>query len=274
MTLSRFHRHRSHALARSLFSSAPIRHYRPPDSAKQLIWMTLSHFHVCLSRPLHHFRLVHHSRPIIVFIILARSCSSSAPIRHYRSTFRPTSNNHALAAVFHRFCHFSTTFTVTNPHIHPELTFFPFRSPLFLIPPGLLLTNKWPSMLISHRTSFLYSNCRRRTRFNLSILLLLIIIGGVEVNPGPSSSLNLTFGLLNARSVVNKASLFHNLIADNDLSFLALTDTWVKTDDHGDQKWLCTTRLSHYPSTPGQPWPNQGWWSCCNPPGWNKCLTP
>ena len=63
-----------------------------------------------------------------------------------------------------------------------------------------------------------------KTRFNFSILLLLII-GGIEVNPGPSSSLNLTFGLLNTRSVVNKAPLLHCLIADNDLSFLALTET-------------------------------------------------
>ena len=62
-------------------------------------------------------------------------------------------------------------------------------------------------------------------------ILLLLIIGGVEVNPSLSSSVNLTFGLLNTRSVVNKAPLLHSLIADNDLSLLALTETWVKSDD-------------------------------------------
>ena len=70
----------------------------------------------------------------------------------------------------------------------------------------------------------------RRTRLNLSLLLLLII-GGIEVNLGPSSSLNLTFGMLNTRSVVNKAPLLHSLITDNDLSILAITETWVKPDD-------------------------------------------
>ena len=49
--------------------------------------------------------------------------------------------------------------------------------------------------------------------------------------PGPSSSVNLIFGMLNTRSVVNKAPLLHSLIADNDLSILALTETWIKTDD-------------------------------------------
>ena len=62
-------------------------------------------------------------------------------------------------------------------------------------------------------------------------MLLLLIIGRVEVNPGPSSSTSLTFGMLNIRSVVNKAPLLHSLITDHDLSILAFTETWVKTDD-------------------------------------------
>ena len=62
-------------------------------------------------------------------------------------------------------------------------------------------------------------------------MLLLLIIGGVEVNPGLSSSLNLTFGMLNTRSMVNKAPLLHSIITDNDLSILAITETWVKSDD-------------------------------------------
>ena len=67
-----------------------------------------------------------------------------------------------------------------------------------------------------------------RTRLNFSMLLLLII-GGVEVCPGPSLSPNLTFGMLNTRSVINKAPLLHSLITDNDLSIL--TETWAKGDD-------------------------------------------
>ena len=100
------------------------------------------------------------------------------------------------------------------------------HSKLFLASPGLLLANKWPPMILTGPPFY----CCRRTRFNLCILLLLII-GGVEVNPGPSSSVNLTFGMLNTRSVVNKAPLLHSLIADHDLSLLALTETWIETDD-------------------------------------------
>ena len=50
------------------------------------------------------------------------------------------------------------------------------------------------------------------------------------MNPGPSSA-SLAFGVLNTRSVVNKASLLHSLISDNDLDILALTETWVGADD-------------------------------------------
>ena len=131
-----------------------------------------------------------------------------------------------LAIEFHYRCHFSVTFIAAIAHIQHELRFFQTQCQLLLIPPSLLLANKWPPMFLTGPPFY----CRRRTRFNLCILLLLII-GGVEVNPGPSSSVNLTFGSLNTRSVVNKAPLLHSLIADNDLSILALTETWVKSDD-------------------------------------------
>ena len=72
-----------------------------------------------------------------------------------------------------------------------------------------------------------------------------MIIGGVEVNPGPSSSLNLNFGILNTMSVVNKAPLLHCLITDNDLSFLALTETWVKIDVKWMSYLVSTTSLIH-----------------------------
>ena len=89
---------------------------------------------------------------------------------------------------------------------------------------GLFSLNKWPLLTLTGPPFY----CSRRTRLNLSMLLLLII-GGIEVNPGPSSSLNLTFGMLNTRSVVNKAPLLQSLITDNDLSILAITETWVKS---------------------------------------------
>ena len=133
---------------------------------------------------------LHHSRPVMF------SVGADPPL----SPDLPTDFKQQVAATFHCFSQFFTTFTATNPHIHPGLTFLPFRSPFSLMSPGLLLTNQWPSMLLIG-PSF---HCLRWTRFNLSILLLMTI-GGIEVNPGLSSSLNLTFGLLNTRSVVNKA---------------------------------------------------------------------
>ena len=89
--------------------------------------------------------------------------------------------------------------------------------------------------------------CRRRTRFNLCILLLLII-GGVEVNPGPSSSLNLTFGMLHTRSVVNKAPLLHTQSPQPNCRSRPVPPG---TNWNVDQKWPCTARLTsesqHYP---------------------------
>ena len=70
--------------------------------------------------------------------------------------------------------------------------------------------------------------CRRQTRANLFTLLLLIY-GGVEVNPGPTS--NFRLGVLSTRSIVNKASLLHSLMDDNEISILALTETWIRSDD-------------------------------------------
>ena len=113
-----------------------------------------------------------------------------------------------LAVVFCPFCHFSVIFIATISHIHTGIKFCQTHSQLFPASPGLLLASKWPSMILTGPPFY----CRRRTRLNLCILLLLII-GGVEVNPGPSSSPNLTFGMLNTRSVVNKAPLLHSLIA-------------------------------------------------------------
>ena len=47
----------------------------------------------------------------------------------------------------------------------------------------------------------------------------LLRLGGVEANPGPSSSAytGIAFGLLNARSAVHKAALIHDVIADRKL---------------------------------------------------------
>src|SRR5271170_1733054 len=69
-----------------------------------------------------------------------------------------------------------------------------------------------------------------------SFLVTLLLIGGIEANPGPTttpSGVNLLRkgnglqgALLNIRSAVNKAALLHDTIDTLNLDFIALTETW------------------------------------------------
>jgi hypothetical protein len=54
-----------------------------------------------------------------------------------------------------------------------------------------------------------------------TVFLVLLIIGGVESNPGPDK----TFGLLTTHSAVHKPALIHDIICDVNLDFAALTET-------------------------------------------------
>ena len=54
-----------------------------------------------------------------------------------------------LSVKFRHFCHFSDTFIAAISHIHPELRIFQTHSKFFLLPPGLLLANKWPPMFLT-----------------------------------------------------------------------------------------------------------------------------
>src|SRR6267154_1394597 len=81
--------------------------------------------------------------------------------------------------------------------------------------------------------------CCRQTRYYFkpagrswihSFLDFLLLIGGVERNPGPTNVLKTNMGLVNARSMVNKTALIHDVIKDNRLDFLAVTETWVYND--------------------------------------------
>jgi len=63
--------------------------------------------------------------------------------------------------------------------------------------------------------------CCRSVRSMLIVMLLLI--GGIEVNPGPNfNSKFINFGLLNGQSVGRKAALVHDIIADYKFDVLVL----------------------------------------------------
>ena len=70
-----------------------------------------------------------------------------------------------------------------------------------------------------------------------TIIALLLLIGNIEPNPGPSSmsvpkkkNLHINFGLMNARSAVNKAALIHDVIADFKLDLVVVTESWITSD--------------------------------------------
>ena len=70
---------------------------------------------------------------------------------------------------------------------------------------------------------------RRRT---LVLIVSLLLMSGIESNPGPVSHrrLQLELGVINAQSIVKKAARIHDLIAENHLDLLAVTETWVYGD--------------------------------------------
>ena len=124
--------------------------------------------------------------------------------------------------------HISRTYGLINSSFHSYPSDFAENEYIFQQPhisSYLIPSNRWPPFLLAGPPFY----CRRKSRSNLLVLLLLLI-SGVEVNPGPLPA-GSCLGVLNVRSAVNKAPLLHSLIADNDISILALTETWVKSDD-------------------------------------------
>ena len=77
-----------------------------------------------------------------------------------------------------------------------------------------------------------------------TVVSLLLLLGGVESNPGPASSVppsrstaakpastdTLNLGLLNVRSARHKAAFIHDVIHDNRLDVLCMTETWIASD--------------------------------------------
>ena len=99
---------------------------------------------------------------------------------------------------------------------------------------SLLLSNITADrrLLLTNTAGRIFQPCRRRSPPAVLVAMILLL-GGVETNPGPAASTarsGVAFGLLNARSVVHKAALIHDVIADHQLDVLALTETWITSD--------------------------------------------
>ena len=65
----------------------------------------------------------------------------------------------------------------------------------------------------------------------------MLLSGDVELNPGPLSNLcNINFATLNIRSAstinsdLDKPAVLQNIILDNSLDILVLTETWLSED--------------------------------------------
>jgi len=84
------------------------------------------------------------------------------------------------------------------------------------------------------------------------IIALLLILGGVESNPGPAPrvpgvlpSYELRLGVLNVNSAGPKAHKIRELIASQRLDLLVLTETCMSAD----QSTAVTGTASHHPAT-------------------------
>ena len=100
--------------------------------------------------------------------------------------------------------------------VSPSLSYLTAHRRLLLAPTGQLIYRPLPSSDL--------------------ITAMLLLLGGNELNLGPTTSDRLTpcdvlsLGVLNVRSARRKAALIHDVIDDNQLDVLALSETWIPSD--------------------------------------------
>jgi hypothetical protein len=63
------------------------------------------------------------------------------------------------------------------------------------------------------------------------VILILLLSGDIEINPGPALTHNLSFGHLNIASIRNKAASLHNYLIEFPFDVLALNETWLRPDE-------------------------------------------
>src|SRR5437867_7449082 len=130
----------------------------------------------------------------------------------------------------------STPYLTLIPPSSISISFYPLGPTLIPIPSSSLspcFTNYHFSLLsISFSPRRPSLSCSRR--FNFLVVLLLLLAGDVQSNPGPvvtSSSLN--FSCLNIRSAssistdLDKPAVLQEFLSDHSIDILALTETWL-----------------------------------------------
>jgi len=92
-------------------------------------------------------------------------------------------------------------------------------------------------LLFYTRGSYIFKPRQQHSPYP-AITALLILLGGVETNPGPAAKLNhesasfttISSGYLNCRSTASKIALIHDLINDSKIDVLFLSETWFTLD--------------------------------------------
>ena len=82
-------------------------------------------------------------------------------------------------------------------------------------------------LLFVNTLSCIYRPTGRRS-LDAVFVALLLLLGGVEPNPGPPMGLRL--GLINARSAVGKTAVIQTVIESHQLDVLVITETWMNAD--------------------------------------------
>ena len=128
-------------------------------------------------------------------------------------------------------CSLSASYPLFNYLAMP--TTVPATSPYAVSPCASLMVLRQSCLALRGPRGFFRPSCRRSAPCILVAMLLLL--GGVESNPGPGASYArpapLNFGSLNARSAVNKGALMRDVIESNQLDVLAVNETWIAADD-------------------------------------------
>ena len=145
--------------------------------------------------------------------------------------------------LFFLLCLRFTTYTHKHEHAHKSPHFPPNPCNLFSDISHFESFHLFPSSTLSvspHLLHFMNSSIRLRPRssyppslfpsVNHGTLLLLLLAGDNELNPG-SSPLN--FNHLNIRSIrsFQKSSSLHNYLADHPTEILSLNETWLQPTD-------------------------------------------